>query len=137
VAVAESLDLERLLGMWPAVLDQVRQSGSEVLSHVLEAARPLAVDAEKAVLELGFPRSAAFNKRKAERPDARERFSDAIKTIAGERLRPVFVLLEGDAEEPKAEEDVLTEDEAIERFKAEFAAEELADSELPGAEAAS
>jgi len=137
VAVAESLDLERLLGMWPAVLDQVRQSGSEVLSHVLEAARPLAVDAEKAVLELGFPRSAAFNKRKAERPDARERFAEAIKTIAGERLRPVFVLLEGDGDEAAAEADVLTEDETIERFKTEFGAEELADSELPGAEAAS
>src|SRR4051794_7195752 len=138
VAVAESLDLERVLGMWPAVLDQVRQSGSEVLSHVLEAARPLAVDAEKAVLELGFPSSAAFNKRKAERPDARERFSDAIKTIAGERLRPVFVLLEGDGDDDAPEgEEVLSEEEAIARFKAEFGAEELADSELPGAEAAS
>ena len=135
--MAESLDLERLLGMWPAVLDQVRQSGSEVLSHVLEAARPLAVDAEKAVLELGFPSSAAFNKRKAERPDARERFADAIKTIAGERLRPVFVLLEGDGEDAPADEEVLSEEEAIARFKAEFGAEELADSDLPGAEAAS
>ena len=82
VAVAEALDLERLLGLWPAVIDQVRQSGSEVLSQVLEAARPLAVDAEQAVLKLGFPRSASFNKRKAERPDARERFSEAVKTIA-------------------------------------------------------
>ncbi len=137
VAVAENLDLERLLGMWPAVLDQVRQSGSEVLSHVLEAARPLAVDAEKAVLELGFPSSAAFNKRKAERPDARELFADAIKAIAGERLRPVFVLLEGDGEEPPEGEEVLTEDEAIERFKSEFSAEELVESELSDAEAAS
>jgi DNA polymerase-3 subunit gamma/tau len=131
VAVAEGLDLERLLGLWPAVVDQVRQSGSEVLSQVLGAARPLAVDAEEAVLKLGFPRSASFNKRKAERPEAKERFSDALKTIVGERLRPVFVLLEGEAEEPPAGEP-LSEDEVFEAFKSEFGAEEYE----PGDEAA-
>ncbi len=135
VAVAESLDLERLLGLWPAVIDQVRQSGSEVLSQVLEAARPLAVDAEEAVLKLGFPSSASFNKRKAERPDARERFTEAIKTIAGERLRPVYVLLDGDAEE--AGPATMSEDEAIERFKAEFEAEEFDEVEAQDVEAAS
>ncbi len=135
VAVAENLDLERFLGMWPAVIDQVRQSGSEVLSQVLEAARPLAVDAEEAVLKLGFPSSASFNKRKAERPDARERFTEAIKTIAGERLRPVFVLLEGDGDESGPVP--MSEDEAIERFKAEFGAEEFDEMESHDAEAAS
>ncbi len=134
VAVAEGLDLERFIGMWPAVIDQVRQSGSEVLSQVLEVARPLAVDAEEAVLKIGFPSGASFNKRKAERPDARERFTEAVKTIAGERLRPVFVLLEGESEEaaPKP----MSEDEAIERFKAEFGAEEFEEMEQD-AEAAS
>jgi DNA polymerase-3 subunit gamma/tau len=135
VAVAESLDLERLLGMWPAVIEQVRQSGSEVLSHVLEAARPLAVDAEEAVLKLGFPSSASFNKRKAERPDARERFTEAIKAIAGERLRPVYVLLDGEGDE--AGQAPMSEDEAIERFKTEFAAEEYDELEKSDAEAAS
>jgi DNA polymerase-3 subunit gamma/tau len=134
VAVAEGLDLERFIGMWPAVIDQVRQSGSEVLSQVLEVARPLAVDAEEAVLKVGFPSGASFNKRKAERPDARERFTEAVKTIAGERLRPVFVLLEGDSDEDGPEP--MSEDEAIERFKSEFAAEEFDEVEQD-AEAAS
>ena len=51
---------------------------------------------EQRVLEVGFPPSAAFNKRKAEAPEARDRFVDAVKTIVGERLRPVYVLLEGE-----------------------------------------
>ena len=43
-----------------------------------------------------FRPSAAFNKRKAEAPEARERLAEAVKTIVGERLRPVYVLLEGE-----------------------------------------
>jgi hypothetical protein len=49
----------------------------------------------------------------------------------------VFVLLEGDGDDAPEGEEVLSEEEAIARFKAEFGAEEMADSELPGAEAAS
>ncbi len=95
---AEAVDLERISGLWPAVLDQVRESGSELLSTVFAAARPVAVDVEQAVLEVGFPASAAFNKRKAEAQEARERLADAVQTIVGERLRPVYVLLEGEEE---------------------------------------
>jgi len=123
VAVVEALDLDRLRGLYPAVLDQIRQSGSEALSQVLEAARPLAVDAEQAVMKLGFPPSASFNKRKAENSDARERLAEAIKTIVGERLRPVFVLMESEPDEP-APTSEMTEDEAVERVMSEFGAEE-------------
>ena len=94
--VVEAVSLEQVVGAWPEVIDQVRQGGSELLSHVLAVARPVAVNVEEAVLEVGFPPSAAFNKRKAEAAEARDRFADAMKTIVGERLRPVYVLLEGD-----------------------------------------
>ena len=53
-------------------MDQVREQGSELLSHALSVARPIAVDVEQAVLQVGFPVSAGFNKRKAEAGDARE-----------------------------------------------------------------
>ena len=121
-AAVEALDLERITGLWPAVVDQVRESGSELLSTVYAAARPLAVDAETAVLKIGFPPSAAFNKRKAEAQANRERFAEAVRTIVGERLRPVYVLLDG---EPDADGDVaeISEHELIERIKAEFDAE--------------
>jgi DNA polymerase III subunit gamma/tau len=125
-ATAEAIDLERVAGLWPAVLDQVRQSGSELLSAVFAAARPLAVDAERAVLEVGFPPSAAFNKRKAEAEGNRERLTEAVRMIVGESLRPVYVLLDGeDAEAANGAEPAMGEDELIERIKAEFDAEEF------------
>jgi DNA polymerase-3 subunit gamma/tau len=119
----EGLDLERVVGLWPAVIERVREGGSELLSHVLAAARPVAVDVEEAVLEVGFPASAAFNKRKAEAAEARDRFADAVAAIVGERLRPVYVLLETDEIETPAEAK-LSEEELIELVRTEFDAEE-------------
>ena len=135
VDAAEEVDLERISGLWPAVLDQVRESGSELLSTVFAAARPVAVDVEQAVLEVGFPASAAFNKRKAEAKEARERLAEAVQTIVGERLRPVYVLLEG--EEEVAADDAepqLSEEELIERLKSEFDAEEFEAADAKEAE---
>jgi DNA polymerase-3 subunit gamma/tau len=120
VAVAEGIDIEGLREKWPAVVEQVRQ-GSEFLSTVFEAARPVAVDIEKAVVELGFPASAAFNRRKAEAAEAKDRIADAVRAIVGERLRPVYVMLEGDAAEPEA----ISDEDLIEKLKTEFDAEEF------------
>ena len=135
-ATAEALDLEKVVGLWPAVLDQVRQSGAELLSHVLSAARPVAVDVEAAVVQVGFPASAAFNKRKAEAAEARDRLADAVRTIAGERLRPAYVLLDGEPEADERPAATLTEDELVARFKAEFDAEEFEGEMAPPADAA-
>ena len=128
VASEESLDLERVSGLWPAVIDQMRESGSELLSTVFAAARPVALEAEEGVLKIGFPPSAAFNKRKAEAQEARERFAEAVNAIVGERLRPVYVLLEGE-EASESEDEQLSEDELIERLKSEFDAEEFEEAE--------
>jgi DNA polymerase-3 subunit gamma/tau len=131
----EGLDLEKLVGLWPAVVDQVREGGSELLSHVLAAARPVAVNLEERVLEVGFPASAAFNKRKAEANEARERFADAVRTIVGERLRPVYVMLEDD-DVAGPQETKLSDDELVELMRSEFDAEEyVAEPEHGEAEA--
>jgi DNA polymerase III subunit gamma/tau len=121
VEAAGDVDLERLVGLWPAVVDQVRESGSELLGHVLAAARPIAINVEEAVLEVGFPASAAFNKRKAEAAEARERFTEAVRTIVGERLRPVYVLLDSDDE--GSEEEPMSEEELVALVSDEFDAE--------------
>src|SRR5439155_25296640 len=127
-AGAEAVDLERLASVWPALVDQLRQSGSEVLSHVLSAARPVAVDTEGAVLTVGFPAGAAFNKRKAEAAEARDRLAEAIRALVGQRLRPVYVLLEAAKQDEAASvEPALSEDELLEHLKSEFDAEELAE----------
>jgi DNA polymerase-3 subunit gamma/tau len=117
----DEVDLERVLRVWPAVLDQVRQSGSAMLSALFEGARPIAVDNEEGVLRIGFPAGSTFNKRKAEAAEHRERFTEALRTIVGERLRPVYVLLDG---EPTADGPV-DEEELLEKIKSEFDAEEV------------
>jgi len=126
-AKAETLDLEKLVRLWPAVMDQVREQGSELLSHALSVARPVAVDVEEAVFQVGFPVSAGFNKRKAEAGDARTKVADAVNTIVGERLRPVYVLLEGEEGEGPATagEKGLSPDELFEQFKDAFDGEEF------------
>jgi DNA polymerase-3 subunit gamma/tau len=128
-AAGEAIDLERLAGLWPAIVDQVRHSGSEFLSAAFQAARPVAVDSERSTVEIGFPPSAAFNKRKAEAKENRERFSEAVRTIVGTRLSPSYVMLDEEpAAEPAAADhggNTIDERELIERMKAEFDAEEL------------
>ena len=104
-AVVE-VDLEKLVGLWPAVVEQVRESGSGCCRRSSAPARPVAVDVDAGTLEVGFPASAAFNKRKAEDTEARDRFADALRTIVGERLRPVYVLLERRGEAPGGRADV-------------------------------
>jgi DNA polymerase-3 subunit gamma/tau len=133
-ASANGIDLEQVLGLWPAVVDQVRDSGSELLSTVLAAARPVAVDVEQAVLQVGFPPSAAFNKRKAEAAEARDRFAEALNAIVGQRLRPVYVLLDTDDPEPEAPG--LSDEELLAHVKSEFDAEEVDESERPEAKEA-
>jgi DNA polymerase-3 subunit gamma/tau len=128
-AAGEAIDLERLAGLWPAIVDQVKQSGSEFLSAAFVAARPLAVDSERSTVEIGFPPSAAFNKRKAESKENRERFSEAVRTVVGTRLSPSYVLLEDESEPAEIADAVVEkpvdERELVNRIKAEFDAEEL------------
>ncbi|MEK6276615.1 MAG: DNA polymerase III subunit gamma/tau [Actinomycetota bacterium] len=128
----DPIDLDRVLRVWPAVIDQVRQSGSAMLSALFEGARPVGVDSEESTLRIGFPSSATFNKRKAEAAEHRERFAEAVRTIVGERLRPVYVLLDGDTEVEEPAEEQLDEDALLERIKSEFDAEEVSSEGASG-----
>ncbi len=51
------------------------------------------------MLNVGFPASAKFNKRKAEAQANVERIAESVKAIVGERLRPVYELIEVDEDE--------------------------------------
>jgi DNA polymerase III subunit gamma/tau len=126
VAVASN-DLKRIVELWPAVVEHVRQSGSEMLSSLFESARPLEVDPERGVLRVGFPESAKFNKKKAEAQSNVERVAEALKAIVGERLRPVYELVEGGDEQPKQDpvSAAMAEEEFIELIKTRFDASEV------------
>jgi DNA polymerase-3 subunit gamma/tau len=120
------VDLDRLLRLWPAVLEQVHDAGAPALAALFEGARPVAIDRDESTVTVGFPPSATFNKRKAEEPEKREQLAVALESVAGERLGPVYVLLDGEAEQPPpASGPEVDEDALLQRLKSEFNAEEV------------
>ena len=117
-----SVDRGRVDRLWPAVLDQLRQS-SPALAATFEGARPVGL--EEGAVKIGFPADATFNKRKAEAPDKRELIAEALEAVIGERLRPVYVLLDGEPGREEPVEEDIDHDALVERLKSEFDAEEV------------
>ncbi len=124
-APAVDIDLDGILQIWPAVLDNLRTT-APALAATFEGARPVGL--EDGSLRIGFPVASTFNKRKAEAPDKREQMTVALETVSGAKLRPMYVLLEDGEEEapPSADEEPGVDHEAlIEKMKSEFDAEEV------------
>jgi len=121
-----TIEIERIVEVWPAVVDHLRDSGSAMLSTLFDEAKPLGIDDERSVLLIGFPASATFNKKKAESSANVERMTEAVSSIAGVRLRPVYELIDGQNEEaaPEAAKE-LSEEELIEMVKENFDASEV------------
>jgi hypothetical protein len=122
-----ALDLKQVQRVWPAVLDHLVQS-APALAATFEGARPVEVDAAERTLAIGFPADHTFNKRKAEAPDKREQMASALETVLGEKLRPVYAVLEGEQAAPTdagGEEDGDDHEALVERIKSEFDAEEV------------
>ena len=124
-AVAASVEIERVLELWPAVVDHVR-GDSEMLSTLFDGTRPVAVESERSILRIGFPPSAKFNKRKAESRANIERIAEALQAIVGEQLRPAYVLLEDEVPSTEANgTEEMGEEEIIELIKSNFDAREV------------
>ena len=117
------LDLEQITRVWPAVIEQLLQA-TPALAAAFDGARPVAVDAEEGTVAVGFPAAHTFNKRKAEAPDKREQLVAALEAVLGQRLRPVYVVLDGDAA-PEPEGEGVDHEALLERIKSEFDAEEV------------
>ncbi len=81
------------------------------------------------IVEISFPAGATFNKRKAETPEQRDRVAEALEAVAGESLKPTYVLADGEDESapPAADEGgkIVDEEELLQRLKSEFDAEEV------------
>jgi hypothetical protein len=125
----DDLDLEQIKQIWPAVLDQLAKT-APALAAFFEEARPVGFDAAPNVVEICFPAAATFNKRKAETPEQREKVAEALQTVTGQALKPVYVLLDGEDSGPQAsapaeKDQALDEQELLERLKSEFDAEEV------------
>jgi DNA polymerase-3 subunit gamma/tau len=130
-----TIDLDKVTSLWPAVLDNVRESGAAMLSSVFEGTKLLAVDSEKSEVKIGFPPSATFNKRKAEAKANVERMAESLRETLGQRLRPVYELLDGETgPEPAKGEASVSEEELVELLKTKFDAHEVVDEEKRSAE---
>ncbi|HEY2282273.1 MAG TPA: DNA polymerase III subunit gamma/tau [Solirubrobacteraceae bacterium] len=117
-------DLRAVVELWPAVVELVG-AGHALCGAVIADTRPVELAGEDLIV--GFPTSAAFLKKKAEDPSNRQIVTDALRQLAGGRWRISYELHE-DLDEggsgngaPRA----YTEEEWIERFKAELDAEEI------------
>jgi DNA polymerase III subunit gamma/tau len=123
---AGTIEIEHVVELWPAVVDHLRDSGSEMLSTLFDDARPLAIDQDRSMLRIGFPASAKFNKRKAESPANIERMTEAIAAITGHGLRPAYELIEEENEAARREgSPKMTEEDLIDLIKDNFDASEV------------
>jgi DNA polymerase III subunit gamma/tau len=124
-APAGELDLDAFRELWPAVVDAVRSEN--VLAHAaVERAQPVALaDGE---VTLAFASGDSFYKKKAEGDDHRGVIVEALRAVSGRVLRLRCELAE--VELPGMPAPVApTDDELVDRFVAEFDAEELIDDE--------
>jgi DNA polymerase-3 subunit gamma/tau len=122
------LDLAALRALWPAVVDAVRAENG-LLGAALEKAQP--VDVADGEATFAFARDESFFKGTAERDEHRQRVAETVRSLAGTALRPRYELREPSAEEPTEVPAAATptDDDLVDRFVAEFDAEELIDDE--------
>jgi DNA polymerase III subunit gamma/tau len=123
---AGQLDIEQIQQVWPSVLDQLLQT-APALAATFEGARPVGVDTDERSVTIGFPADHTFNKRKAEAPDKREQMAAALEAVLGEKLRPVYAVLDGEDAGPDrdAAEEPVDHAALVEKIKSEFDAEEV------------
>jgi len=133
---ATAIEIGRIVELWPAVVDHLRESGSAMLSTLFEGASPLGIDEERAVLRVGFSGSAKFNKRKAEAAANVERMTEAITAIVGQRLRPAYELIEDDVPATEGEGcGAIDEEDLLEMIKDNFDASEVVPDDARESEA--
>ncbi len=131
-----TVEIDRVVEAWPAVVGHLRDSGSAMLSTLFDEARPLEIDEERSMVRIGFPPSAKFNKKKAEAKGNVERMTEAIGTVVGTPLRPAYELIEEDNQQsaPEASAEV-SEDELIDMIKDNFDANEVVPDDARESEA--
>jgi hypothetical protein len=131
-----TIDIARVVELWPAVVGHLQESGSAMLSTLFDGAKPMGIDEERGMLRIGFPASAKFNKRKAESSANIERMTEAIGAVVGTPMRPAYELLDEEsgetAAEPAAE---LSEEDKINLIKDTFDATEVVPDDARESEA--
>ena len=118
-----SVDLDQLRQLWPAVVDQVR-SENAMVGACLEAARPLTIDGDR--LTICFPVMGGFSRKTVEKN--RDLVQTALRALTGASFGLDYEMRDADADDsPLAA--ALSEDELIEKLKADYGATEIFEDE--------
>jgi DNA polymerase-3 subunit gamma/tau len=119
----DALSLDEIRRIWPVVLQKLAET-APALAATFEGARPVSIEGG---LEIGFPVDQRFNKKKAESPERRDAVAAAFEAVAGQELKPSYVILDDEAppDTPAPGSDEVDEQELLERLKSEFDAEEV------------
>jgi DNA polymerase-3 subunit gamma/tau len=125
------LELAELRAIWPAVIEAVK-SENALCAALLADAMPVAVDG--AQVTVAFAPKADFLRRKAEDDGYRRCVQTAVRTVTGAKAQIAYVLADApiDPEGEPATVAPPTEDEWLQRFVAEFDAEEILPDPEPG-----
>jgi DNA polymerase III subunit gamma/tau len=117
-------DIESLRALWPGVVDLVRAENALIGALIAEA-QPVAVAGDD--LDVAFAATAQFLKKKAETPTNRAIVTDALSRLTGRRWRISYELREqlDDTHGAGSRTGAYTEEEWVERLKAELDAEEI------------
>ncbi|HEV2790695.1 MAG TPA: hypothetical protein VGV69_05300, partial [Solirubrobacterales bacterium] len=118
------MSLDDVVRVWPTVLQKLSET-APALAASFEGARPVAFGDDG--LQIGFPPTMTFNKKKADSAERRDTVAAAFAAVTGLGLRPTYVLLDGEAppDTPAPGSDEIDEEELLERLKSEFDAEEV------------
>ncbi|HEV2058552.1 MAG TPA: hypothetical protein VGR11_04285, partial [Solirubrobacteraceae bacterium] len=126
VAAPVALELESLRAVWPAVLDELKSSGNTICAHRLADAQPIAVDGTHVTVAFSpAGESADYNMRKADGEEDRACVAEAIRTLTGGVKPQIAYVLGQEAAAVADAAPVPTDSEWVERFVAEFDAEEI------------
>jgi len=121
VAAPAMLELDSLSSVWPAVVESVKGSNAMCAAAIAEA-RPVAVEGSR--VTVAFAHAEAYLMRRADDEEYRACVADAIHALTGAKAQIAYVLQDPEAapSEPAA---APTDDEWVQRFVAEFDAEEI------------
>jgi hypothetical protein len=127
------LELDGLRTVWPAIIKAVEASGNRICAAALAEAQPVAV--EDGQVTVAFPPGAEYQRRRADDDDYRACVAAALREVTGARAQIAYVLeAVPAAQDAAAAPPAMSEDEVVQRFVAEFDAEEIPPDPTPGPE---
>jgi hypothetical protein len=126
VAAPVALELESLRAVWPAVLEELKTSGNTLCAHRLAETLPVAVDGTQVTVAFAPDADGVdYNMRKADSDADRACVAEAIRTLTGAAKPQIAYVLGQQAGAAAQPATAPTDSEWVERFVAEFDAEEI------------